>query len=165
MLLHSSLVNEEHKQTLGARLRRLRIQQGVTTKKAAKSAGVALTSWTLWERGDRAYQPWRAPAIASALGVPVAQLFTDEVVLAEVRVSDVTLQKCRDSGRSAAQDAASRIAGQLEPLIWQEATRAVADVRPGARAARKRATRAEKLAGIRAADRARAAAAARLEIS
>jgi hypothetical protein len=34
--------------------------------------------------------------IASALGVPVASLFTDEVVLAEVRVSAATIEQVRE---------------------------------------------------------------------
>lgn len=89
------------------------------------------------------------------MGLPIAQLFTDELVLAEVRVSDETLERCRLEGREVAQEAALRIAGQLEPLIWEAATRKPVDVAPGARAAKKRMSRREVLAGVKRADKAR----------
>lgn len=155
----------QEKITLGLRLRRLRLTQGITTEAAARASGVAGQTWTRWERGHAAYRPWRAPKIAAALGIPVAQLFTDACVLAEITVSDDTLARVRNEGRQVSEAAASRIAGQLEPLIFEAATRAPVDLRPGARAAKRRRTRAEKLAGIRAAGKARAAAEARRAVS
>jgi hypothetical protein len=87
----------------------------------------------------------------------VASLPTDEVVLAEVRVSDATIEQVRREGRPACREAAERLASRLEPLIWQEATRKPVDISPGARPKRRR-TRAEVLAGIAEANRMRAEA-------
>jgi hypothetical protein len=61
--------------------------------------------------------------IAQALNVPVAALFADDFVLAEVRVSDETMEQVRRDGREASKQAAERLASRLESLIWQEATR------------------------------------------
>jgi hypothetical protein len=71
--------------------------------------------------------------IASALAVPTGALFTDEVVVAEVRLSYETLQQIKREGREASRQAAERLASRLEPLIWQEATRPPVDVSAGAR--------------------------------
>jgi len=133
-------VNEHHKQALGERLKRLRTQQGLTQATAANQAKCVTNSWRRWEQGRSAYQPWRVAAIASALGVPIAQLFVDEPVLAEIRVSEATLELVRNEGRAASEAAAARIASQLEPLIFQAATRPKTDSRP-----QRRRTRAEKL--------------------
>jgi hypothetical protein len=97
--------------------------------------------------GTKTPRFWRGQAIASALGVPTASLFTDAAVLAEIRVSDVTLGQIRREGRGACKAVAERLASLLEPLILQEATRPPVDVSPGARPKRRR-TRAEVLAGI-----------------
>jgi hypothetical protein len=110
-----------------------------------------------WERGTRTPRLWRGQEIARALAVPVASLFTDEVVPAEVRVSDATIEQVRREGREASRSVAERIASRLEPIIWQAATRPPVDVSPGARP-RRRASRVEKLAGIEQANRMRAAA-------
>ena len=99
----------------------------------------------------------RGAKIASALAVPVAALFAEEVVLAEVRLSHETLEQVRLEGRPACREAAERLASRLEPLIWQEATRKPVDIRPGARPKRRR-SRAEVLAGIAEANRMRAEA-------
>jgi hypothetical protein len=87
----------------------------------------------------------------------VAALFADEVVLAEVRVSEETIEKVRREGRQACKEAAERLASRLEPLIWQEATRKPVDISAGARP-RPRRSRVEVLAGIAEANRMRAAA-------
>lgn len=153
---------QSEKTALGQRLRLLRTQARLTKQQACRSTGVGLTAWTRWEQGTSAYRPWRAPRIAAALGVPVAQLFTDANVLAEIVVSEATLADVRNLGREHSRAAAERIAGQLEPLIYEAATRPAVDTSPGARAKRRR-TRAEVLAGIKQADLARAAA--RLRVS
>ena len=98
----------------------------------------------------------RGAKIAQALNVPVAALFAEAVVLAEIRLSDETIQRVRREGQQACEEAAERIASRLEPLIWQEATRKPVNVSPGARPKRRR-TRAEVLAGIAEANRMRAA--------
>ena len=84
-------------------------------------------------------------------------MFTDEVVLAEVRVSKETIEQVRREGRDASKEAAERLASRLEPLIWQEATLPPVDVSPGARPKRRR-TRTEVLAGVAEANRMRAEA-------
>jgi hypothetical protein len=86
----------------------------------------------------------------------VAALFADEFVLAEVRVSDETIEQVRREGRPACKEAAERLASRLEPLIWQQATRKPVDISPSARPKRRR-SRAEVLAGIAEANRMRAA--------
>jgi hypothetical protein len=85
----------------------------------------------------------------------VASLFTDEVALAEVRVSGATIEQVRRDGHKVSRSAAERIASRLEPLIWQEATRPPVDLSPGARPRRRR-SRIEGLAGIAEAKRMRA---------
>ena len=85
----------------------------------------------------------------------MAALFTDEVVLAEVRVSKETIEQVRREGRDASKEVAERLASRLEPLIWQEATLPPVDVSPGARPKRRR-TRTEVLAGVAEANRMRA---------
>jgi hypothetical protein len=94
--------------------------------------------------------------IAQALNVPVAALFADDFVLAEVRVSDETMEQVRRDGREASKQAAERLASRLESLIWQEATRPPVDISAGARP-RPRRSRVQKLAGIAEANRMRAA--------
>ena len=106
--------------------------------------------------GSKTPRLWRGQDIASALGVPTASLFTDEVVLAEVRVSDATIEQIRREGLTACKQTAERLAGMLEPLIWREATRRPVDVSPGARPKRRR-SRVEVLAGIAEANRMSAA--------
>lgn len=157
-------MHEPEKQQLGHRIRRHRIQAGLTMETVAQAATISTQTLRGWERGEHAYQPWRVAGLASALGVPIAQLFVDELVLAEVRVSEETLERVRKTGREQAKAAADRIASQLEPLIWAAATQPPADVRPGARAAKKRASRREVLAGVKRAEKARRAA-RRREIS
>lgn len=93
---------------------------------------------------------------ASALGIPVAALLCDDLVLAEVRVSDETLAAVKRGGMPAAEAAAQRLAASLAPLLYAEATRKPVDLSPGARPKRRR-TRAEVLEGIAAANAARAA--------
>ena len=133
-------MNEDHKQALGARLKQLRSQAGLTQQTVAKTAHVTTQTIRVWEQGRVAYHPWRAPEIAAALGVPIAQLFVDEPVLAEIRLSEATLKRVRDEGRAASEDVAARLAAQLEPLIYQAATRPKQDGR-----AQRRRTRPEKL--------------------
>ena len=71
--------------------------------------------------------------------------------------ADETIAQVRREGRTACKQAAERLAGMLEPLIWQEATRRPVDISPGARPKRRR-SRAEVLAEIAEANRMRAAA-------
>lgn len=127
------------------RLTRLRKQQGLTLEQVAREAKVALPTLSRYNSGRTTPSLAKGLELAQALGLPIAQLFTDDLVLAEVRVSPDTLERVRREGRQAARDAADRIAGGLEPLIWQEATRPPVDMRPGARA-KPRRTREEVLA-------------------
>ncbi|MGD0713114.1 MAG: hypothetical protein ABSB24_02870 [Gaiellaceae bacterium] len=79
--------------------------------------------------------------------MPVASLFRgDDDVLAEVVLSSATLEEIRRDGREAARSAAERLAAQLEPRIYEMATRKPVDARAGARP-KPRRTRAEKLSG------------------
>lgn len=144
---------EQEKATLGLRLRRQRLTAGLSTAAAARNANVSLQTWTRWEQGRNCYRPWRAPVIAAALGIPTQQLFTDACVLAEFTLREETLERVRNEGPQAIEDAVAAITGQLETLILEASTRRPVDVRPGARAKRRR-SRAEVLAGVRAADRA-----------
>ena len=63
--------------------------------------------------GTRRPRLWRGQDVVSALGVPAASLFTDEVVLAEVRVSDATIEQVRREGQQACKEAAARLASRL----------------------------------------------------
>jgi len=108
---------------------------------------IKLEAWRERSRAARRLVSDAAARLASALGVPVASLFTDELVVAEVRVSDDTLAEICRHGRPHSVVVSERIASRLEPLIWHAATRPPVDVSPGARPRRRR-TRAEVLAGI-----------------
>jgi transcriptional regulator with XRE-family HTH domain len=143
-------------ETLATRIRTLRHGAHVPIATAAKSAGVCDSTWRHWEQGTKRPRLERGAKIAQALNVPVAALFADEFVLAEVRVSDETIEQVRREGRPACKEAAERLASRLEPLIWQQATRKPVDISPSARPKRRR-SRAEVLAGIAEANRMRAA--------
>lgn len=127
------------------RLKRLRHQQGLTNQQLADLTNVDVLSASRWQSGATQPSFARAPDIASALGLPVAQLFTDDPVIAEVTLSPETLQRIKREGRPAAAETAQRLALMLEPLIWQEATRKPVDVSPGVRA-KPRRNRAQVLA-------------------
>lgn len=135
--------------TFGKRIRKLRLAQGLSVAKTAPVIGVSGQTLNRWEAGRTKPDLTRAGAIARALNVPVAALFTDELVIAEVVVSADTVARIRKEGRTAAAEAASRLAAQLEPAIYAAATRKPADTRPGARA-KPRRTRAETLADLKA---------------
>jgi hypothetical protein len=77
--------------------------------------------------------------------------------VAEIVVSQDTVRRIRSEGRSACQDVAKRLAGQLEPAIWAAVTKPPADTRPGARP-KPRRTRAETLAQLKADTQAKRAA-------
>jgi|SRR5579872_37639 len=135
--------------TFAQRLRHHRLANGITLKQAAAAAGVVTQTLGRWESGRTKPDLTRAGAIASALGVPVAALFTDELVVAEVVVSAETVERIRQEGREAAAEVATRLAAQLEPAIYAAATRPARDTRPGARA-KPRQSRAERIASLKA---------------
>jgi len=101
--------------------------------------------WQVWEVGSRPYSARKLPDLASALGIPIASLLTDELVLAEVRISDETLERVKCEGRPAADEVAARIAQNLAALLLAQATAPARDFSPGARA-RPRRSREEVLA-------------------
>jgi len=142
--------------TLGNRIRTLRITNGLTIETAARTTGVCISSWRAWEAGTKQPRLIRGLAIASALNVPVAALFRDGVV-ADVVVSADTVQRIRAEGRAACEEVARRLASQLEPAIYEMATRKPRDISAGSRA-RPRRTRVEKLAGVEQANAMRRAA-------
>ena len=135
--------------TFGERIRKLRLTQGISVVKTAAVVGCHAETLRNWEAGRTKPDLTRAGAIARALNVPVAALFTDELVVAEIVVSAETVARIRKDGREACGDVARRLAEQLEPAIWQVVTRPAADTRPGARA-KPRRTRAERLAELNA---------------
>jgi transcriptional regulator with XRE-family HTH domain len=143
-------------EAIGARIRELRLRAGLTVPTAARNAGVSVTAWSCWERGDKTPLLIRAPLIANALGVPVIALFRTDAI-ADVVVSAETIEKIRVGGRPACVEAAQRLAARLEPALLEAANQRPVDLSPGARPKRRR-TRAEVLAGIRAAKTATAAA-------
>lgn len=140
--------------TFPERLRTLRLSNGITVQDASRNAKVSATSWNKWERGDVTPKLWRGHDIASALNVPVIALFTDELAIADVVLGSVTLADIRTNGRPACEAAAQRLAAQLEPAIWQAATRPAVSTRPGARA-KPRRTRVEQLADLHAVTKSR----------
>jgi transcriptional regulator with XRE-family HTH domain len=131
------------------RLRTIRLSQGLSIKTVAQLVGCAFNTWYNWERGRTRPDLTRAGAIAAALNVPVAALFTDELVVAEIVVSQDTVRRIRSEGRGACQDVAERLASRLEPVLWAAVTKPPADIRPGARP-KPRRTRAETLAQLNA---------------
>ena len=94
--------------------------------------------------------------MAQALGLPVAQLFTDELVLAELRISEETLERVREHGARAAQEVVEGFVPALVARLLAEATRTPVSLEPGARPKQRR-TRAQVLAGTAQANAMRAA--------
>ena len=139
--------------TFPERIRAIRLAQGLTIKAAAQATGVATNTFSGWEAGLHTPKLWRAGDIAKALNVPVAALFTDELVIADVVVSQQTISAIRTGGREECERVAERLVAQLEPLLWAAVT--AKPPRP------RRRKRVEKLAGIRAAQAAAKARAAK----
>jgi transcriptional regulator with XRE-family HTH domain len=131
--------------TIGQRLRRRRLEQGHTGATTANLIGVSKGQYDVWEVGSSAYPVRQLAEIAAALGVPIASLVVDELVLAEVRVSDETLERVKREGAPAADEAIARISANLKALLLAEASRPPVDLSPGARA-KPRRTREQKLA-------------------
>ena len=75
--------------------------------------------------------------------------------VAEVWLSAETIRDIRHGGRAAALEAAERIARQLEPLIWQSRTGRLPRAQDTPARAKPRRSRAEVLAGVKAASDAR----------
>jgi DNA-binding XRE family transcriptional regulator len=138
-----------HETQFGARLRAHRLSQGLSAEKAAHGIGCHAQTLRNWERGHTKPPLTWAGSIARALSIPVDALFTDDVVLSVV-VSSATLERCRTEGRTAAADAAQRLAAMLEPQIYAAATKPARGLEPGARA-KPRQSRAERLASLKAA--------------
>lgn len=136
---------------LGKRIRRERLRAGLAQRDLATLVKVSYGTIGAYELGGRIAPLRMVLAIAHAVGCPVAQLLTDELVLAEIRVSPDTLERVKREGQPAAREAAQRIAAGLEALLLAEATRPPVDLSPGARPKRRR-TRAEVIAGVAAAE-------------
>jgi len=138
----------------GATLRRARIQSGLSQKRAAASIGVHEHTVRGWEQGLHAPLYWRFPALARAYGCPVASLLEPEAAatcVAEVWVGRDTLRDVRAGGRGRALEVAERIARQLEPELWRAATGRLPRAQDTPARAKPRRSRAEVLAGVKAA--------------
>jgi hypothetical protein len=66
--------------------------------------------------------------------VPIASLLVDDLILAEIRLSQATLERIKREGRPAAIAAIAAINDNLVALALAEATRPPVDLSPGARA-------------------------------
>jgi len=140
----------------GQRLRQRRLEAGITQQAAANTLGIDLQVWVKWELGRRPYPACRLAAIASALGIPIASLLVDQVVLQEIRVSEETLERVRREGRPAIDEISARLAASVGALLHAEATRLPVDLSPGARAKPRRSREqvlASDLARLHAATR------------
>ncbi len=144
----------EQRQRFAAKLRQARLTAGLTAQQVATATPLHAQTLRNYERGQAIPRPWRLNRLAQAIGVPVASLLNPELVLAEVRISDATLERVKREGRPAAEEAGARIAAYLTERLLQEAARVPVDVSPGARPKRRR-TREEVLAGTQAAKEAR----------
>lgn len=130
----------------GKQLRKLRLEQGLTMAVAARAAGLAAATWGRYENGTTRPGIDKAPAIAKALGLPIAGLYpTDDgtTIVAELRVSAETLAAIRKGGHPATTEVALRIAHNLEPRLLQLAQPASRTAKV-AREPRKRADRTLK---------------------
>src|SRR5580765_7286614 len=96
----------EEMRAFGRRLRESRLRAGLTYQQTARGAGTHHSKLLRYEVGQGVPRPARLARIASALAVPVSQLLTDDLVLAEVRVSEATLERVKNDGRPAAREAA-----------------------------------------------------------
>lgn len=148
----------------GKTLHTLRTTTGQTQATLAHTIGVSISTIRVWEQGKHSPKFWRLPEIARGLGVPVAALFDTpggDRTVAEVVVSRATLGEISKHGHPAAQEAADRLARALEPILYTAATGRTP--RPGGGRARPRRTREQVLAGIQAANTARARVAQELK--
>lgn len=147
---------------IGQRLRRRRLEAGLTVNIAAGHAGVSEATWQGWELGSRPYPVRRLAGLAAALGIPIASLVTDELVLVEIRISDETCKRVKREGRPAAREVVERLSTNVEALLLAEVSRPAIDLSPNARAKPRRSREqvlARRRAGIAEARR-RAAAVA-----
>jgi DNA-binding XRE family transcriptional regulator len=61
-----------------AKLRQQRVEKGVTVEKAAKAAGVSVSTWSYWETGERAITLDALPDIARAVKSKPVELLPDK---------------------------------------------------------------------------------------
>jgi len=62
---------------IGRRMRRIRQEKGLSAQEVARKAGISRSFYTLLEGGRRRLSVAHIEKIASALGVPLAQLLVD----------------------------------------------------------------------------------------
>ena len=158
---HGAPTNVAAQEALGTRLRAARIRSGLTQQRAARSVGVATQTLRGWELGLHAPKFWRFPRLSAAYGAPLGALLVDDpaaTCLAEVWVGRDTLRDVRAGGRAHALEVAERIARQLEPELWRAATGRLPRAQDTPARAKPRRSRAEVLAGVKAASEASARA-------
>ena len=63
---------------LAARIRRIRIDQGLTMVTAGRACGISKQAWHQWETGERSPRISSLLKIAGVLGVPAATLLDEE---------------------------------------------------------------------------------------
>ena len=73
--------------------------------------------------GTRKTAPWSLPKIAAGLGIPIASLLVDDLVLAEIRVSDESLERVTRQIIETEERARERMVRdakvQIEDKVWR----------------------------------------------
>jgi DNA-binding XRE family transcriptional regulator len=107
------------RQTFGPHLRELRDARGLTITIAAKHAAVSRDTWRKWETGSIP-QIWRAPKIARALNLSLAELLTpnpDAVHVSELTITREALKRIKREGTPELERAAAEITREATAKI------------------------------------------------
>jgi transcriptional regulator with XRE-family HTH domain len=108
----------------GAHIRKLRTDRGLTQAVCARAAGINVGTWQTYEYGAIP-QATRAPAIARALGIPIAALCEQpngRTPIADLYISADTLARIRSQGAPAIERAAAELAEQAKAALARAAT-------------------------------------------
>ncbi len=108
------------REEIGARIRQLRLQAGISQQSAADHAGVSRTIWQQYESGTRNPSIRRVPAIAAALDCPLAAIFRSDAI-ADLTLSDEARARIR-SDHAYADTLAATLASRIAPALLANAT-------------------------------------------
>ena len=75
ILAKMTVAAELEAETVGHRVRRMRLERGLSLKDLAEQSGIDFSGLARRERGERTWTETDLQAVAKALGVPVAELF------------------------------------------------------------------------------------------
>ncbi len=119
---------DDDRTRLAARIRRLRVEAGLSQRSVAKHALVHEQTLRRWEQGVTAPDAVRLPILARALDAPIGALF-DPWVIAEVRLEPETLARLRAQGDPAVREVAAQMGVAVQSVLRGAAAAHGRDVR------------------------------------